>query len=51
MDKKIGTNIALTIEPTIFSDFGAINIEQDVLVDDSGRAVELSKPMTEPIIV
>ena len=51
MDKKIGRNIAFTIEPTINSEFGAINIEQDVLVDDKGSIVELSKPMTGPISV
>ena len=51
MDKKIGKSIVFTIEPTIFSEFGAINIEQDVLVDERGRVVELSKPITEPIIV
>jgi Xaa-Pro aminopeptidase len=51
MDKKIGRNVVITIEPTIFSKFGGINLEQDVLVDDSGKTVELSKPMEEMIQV
>lgn len=49
MDKKIGRNIVFTIEPTIYSKFGAINIEQDVLVKNNGVVDELSKPMEEII--
>lgn len=51
MDKRIGKSIAFTIEPTVNSEFGAINIEQDVLVNERGYVEELSKPMTEPISV
>lgn len=51
MDKPIGRNLVLTIEPTIFSKFGGINIEQDVLVNSEGRTVELSKPMEQVIVL
>jgi Xaa-Pro aminopeptidase len=49
MDKMIGTNIALTIEPTVYSTCGGINLEQDVLVNEEGRVVELSEPQGEII--
>ena len=51
MDRKIGKNVVLTIEPTVFSTFGAINLEQDVLVDDNGKVEELSKRANEIISV
>jgi Xaa-Pro aminopeptidase len=49
MDKRIGTNICLTIEPTVYSKFGGINLEQDVLVNDEGRVEFLSFPQEEII--
>ncbi len=51
MDRKIGKNVVLTIEPTVFSTFGAINLEQDVLVNDDSEVEELSTPMKEIISV
>ena len=37
MDKQIGTNIVFAIEPTVYSKFGGITLEQDVLVDAEGQ--------------
>jgi Xaa-Pro aminopeptidase len=49
MDKEIGTSIAFTIEPTVYSKFGGINLEQDVLVHDDGHVERLSVPQEEII--
>ncbi|MDH2901187.1 MAG: M24 family metallopeptidase [archaeon] len=49
MDKILGTNIVFTIEPTIYSKFGGINLEQDVLLDSEGFVKELSIPQKQVI--
>jgi len=51
MDKKLGKNIVFTIEPTIYSKFGGINLEQDILLDSDGFVRELSTPQREVISV
>lgn len=51
MDKKLGTSIVFTIEPTVYSKFGGINLEQDVLLGEEGRVESLSVPQKEIITV
>jgi Xaa-Pro aminopeptidase len=51
MEKQVGTCIVLTIEPTVFSKFGGINLEQDVLVNEDERVSALSIPQEEPIVI
>jgi len=49
MEKLIGKNIVFAIEPTVYSEFGGINLEQDVLVNKDGHTEELSAPLQEVI--
>jgi Xaa-Pro aminopeptidase len=42
MDKIIGRNIMFTIEPTIYSKYGGINLEQEVLVNEEGMVERVS---------
>ena len=51
MEKLIGRNIVFAIEPTVYSKFGGINLEQDVLVSKDGSVRELSTRQEEVISV
>lgn len=51
MDKTIGRSIMFTIEPTIYSKYGGINLEQEVLVNEEGRVERISHPQEELMVV